>query len=246
MKSIAFRLLVVASLCSTACMKRPGGNYGLAVPPAPVMEMAGEGSVSAGSGEGEAVQIALPAGRKLIWNAELRVEVDALSNAVAHAAGVVAQSKGYVESQSEEEYQARLIVRVPAAALSPTLSSLGALGSTVVSRVSSSDVTEQYVDTETRMKSARALRDRLQGLLERATNVTEVLAVERELTRVQTEIDSTEARLRVMAGQIDLATIDVTYLKRTPPAVDRTIYGPVGLIVKGLGWVLEKLWIIRE
>jgi hypothetical protein len=178
---------------------------------------------------------------------KLRLDVDILSNTVQRAAHLVEQAKGYIQAQRVDDDNAHLTVRVPAGALSPTISALSALGSATVVRVSSSDITEQYVDTESRMKTARALRDRLQGLLDRATNVTEVLSVERELARVQAEIEASEARLRAMAGQVDLATLEVYLQRRTPPAEEaRTIYGPVGLVVKGLGWVLEKLWIIRE
>ena len=258
MKSAAARLLLALALLSTACMKRRAGYQSIVgMPPPSVDSVTSDGSIGyTTGGEGDigpapvfsvAAQSAGQAQRKLIWTGELRLDVDAISNAVQQAAALVEKAKGYVQAQSVDDDNAQLTVRVPAEALSTTLSALGALGSATVVRVSSSDITEQYVDTESRMKTARALRDRLQGLLDRATNVTEVLSVERELARVQAEIEATEARLRAMAGQVELATLEVYLQRRTPPAeVRRTIYGPIGLVVKGLGWVLEKLWIIRE
>lgn len=257
MKSLAARLLLALALLSTACMKR-GAYMGSTLMPSAAVGIEGyaDDSVSAISGADDigpasafsvAAQPAVQAQRKLIWTGELRLDVETVSNAVQQAARLVEQARGYIQAQSVDDDSAQLTVRVPADALSPTLSALGTLGSATVVRVSSSDITEQYVDIESRMKTARALRDRLQGLLERATNVTEVLVVERELARVQAEIEASEARLRSLAGQVDLATLEVYLQRRTPHAEDRrTIYGPVGLLVKGLGWVLEKLWIIRE
>ena len=255
MERIAPRLLVaIALLFTAACMKRPG------YPSMPAMQVAGVVGDYAGSpvGDGASASDAAPvfgvtaqpptqASRKLVWIGELRLDVDGISNTVRQAAGLVEQAGGYIQAQRVDDDNAQLTVRVPAVALSATISALGALGSATVVRVSSTDITEQYVDTESRMKTARALRDRLQGLLDRATNVTEVLEVERELARVQAEIEAAEARLRTMAGQVDLATLTVYLQRRTPPALEsRTIYGPVGLLVKGLGWMLEKLWVIRE
>lgn len=260
MRSAATRLLLALALLSTACMKRAGYLNSAIMPPPAVGAVGIEGyagdeigpaaegmSIPAAPVFATAATEAVQAQRKLIWTGDLRLDVDVLSNTVQRAAHLVEQAKGYIQAQSVDEDNAHLTVRVPAGALSPTISALSALGSATVVRVSSTDITEQYVDTESRMKTARALRDRLQGLLDRATNVTEVLVVERELARVQAEIEASEARLRSMAGQVELATLEVYLQRRTPPAeARRTIYGPVGLVVKGLGWVLEKLWIIRE
>jgi hypothetical protein len=216
MRSAATRLLLALALLSTACMKRagylnsatmPSAAVGIEGYAADVIGPAAEGmSIPAAPVFATAATEAVQAQRKLIWTGELRLDVDILSNTVQRAAHLVEQAKGYIQAQRVDDDNAHLTVRVPAGALSPTISALSALGSATVVRVSSSDITEQYVDTESRMKTARALRDRLQGLLDRATNVTEVLSVERELARVQAEIEASEARLRAMAGQVSASS----------------------------------------
>lgn len=257
MSTPATRLLLALCLLATACAKMrhqkgtgltgyvgEGSDMIAGLPPAAadsLTEIPGTPVFATATPNAAQIQ------RKLIWTGDLRVDVDVISNAVLRASHLVEQARGYIQAQNVDDDNAHLTVRVPAEALSPTISALGALGSTTVVRVSSSDITEEYADTEARMKTSRALRDRLQGLLDRATNVTEVLSVERELARVQAEIEAAEARIRAMAGQVNLATLEVYLQRRTPPAEDRrTIYGPVGLVVKGLSWILEKLWVIRE
>ena len=182
----------------------------------------------------------LAAERKFIWTAGLSVEVGTVAPAAARAAELTTQAGGYVETQSfDKERSASLRLRVPAAALKNTVAALENLGKVTSRHVNARDVTEQYVDIEARLKNMAALRDRLKELLGKATDVKDVLALETELNRVQSDLDSLEARMRVLKGQVELATIDLT-LDRRP------IYGPLGYFFKGLWWGIEKLFVIRD
>ena len=105
--------------------------------------------------------------------------------------------------------------------------------------LSSTDVTEEYVDIEARRTNLLALRDRLRALLDRATEVKDVVAIETELNRVQSELDSLDARMKALKGQVDYATLSV-HLTRKP------ILGPLGYAAKGIWWVIEKLFVIRR
>jgi hypothetical protein len=185
------------------------------------------------------------ANRKLVWTGGLALEVENVTNAAARAAQAVEKMGGYVESQAvDDNDHAALSLRVPAARLATAICDLSSLGTVRTARVSSRDVSEEYVDTEARMKNAKALRDRLQELLGKATNVTEILSVERELSRLQAEIESAEARIRVLGAQVELASLQLDLHRRTPPAQSR-IYGPLGLLWHGLTWFVEKLFVIR-
>ncbi len=180
----------------------------------------------------------LPPGRMLIWRARLSLEVANVSDAVSQVREIAEQAGGYVESKSEEQ-KARVVLRVPVEALTPAMSSLEDVGRVIRRSISSDDVTERYVDTEARLQTMIALRDRLQALLDRAENVSQVLTVERELSRVQSDIDAMEARLRSLRAQVDLATIEVSISRRV-------ILGPVGYIIKGTFWTIGKLFVIQD
>ena len=69
---------------------------------------------------------------------------------------------------------------------------LSGLGDETDRRVTAEDVTEIVIDLVARLKNKIALRDRLRKLLDRAQDVKEVLVVEEQLTRIQSEIDSME------------------------------------------------------
>ncbi|MCI5050610.1 MAG: DUF4349 domain-containing protein [Rickettsiales bacterium] len=80
-------------------------------------------------------------------------------------------------------------------------------------QVSSDDKTLQYIDTEERLKNLEALRDRLRKLLDspKAEKVNEILQIERELTRVQSQIDAQTAQLRHLSTITGKATVNVNY-----------------------------------
>ena len=176
----------------------------------------------------------------LVWKAWLELEVWNVSNAVARAVALAQQQGGFVEQRSgSEETEASLRLRVPVAQLKAAVGALEELGTVTRRNLSSEDVTEQYVDVEARLKNKFVLRDRLQQLLDKATGVKDVLAIETELNRVQGDIDSMTARLKVLKGQADLATIEVSFTRRA-------ILGPLGYVCHGLWWCVEKLFVIRD
>jgi hypothetical protein len=178
-------------------------------------------------------------GRSYVMTASQTVEVKEVEAAVKDAELIVKKSNGHVQSQSvRENEQAHLVLRVPPVQLLPTLDALAALGKEENRSVSSEDVTEKYIDTEARLKNAIALRDRLKAVLSQAKDVKDVLEIEKELARVQGDIDSMEGRLKKLKEQVDYATIDLTLNRRK-------ILGPLGYIVYGVGWLIQKLFVIQ-
>ncbi|PQZ80848.1 MULTISPECIES: DUF4349 domain-containing protein [unclassified Brevundimonas] len=88
----------------------------------------------------------------------------------------------------------------------------GAGGRVAQQSVESEDLTRQLVDTEARMRAMETLRDRLQQLLAtRSGPLEQLLQVERELARVQGELDATRSALTVMRTRVQTSRLDVTY-----------------------------------
>jgi hypothetical protein len=193
--------------------------------------------------EGEAssgFESVVQADRKLIWKAHLNIEVWSVSNTVAAATAAVEQAGGFLEQKSSSgEASALLTLRIPAAAFKSALASFEQLGTVTYRNVNGTDVTGQYIDTEARLKNMIVLRDRLQQLLAKAADVKDIMAIEKELNRIQADIDSLQGRLKAMQGQVDYATVTL-HLKR------RAILGPLGYVFKGLFWGVGKLFVIRN
>ncbi len=178
--------------------------------------------------------------RSLIRTASLTIEVDEVDVAAKAAEQLATEVGGYVESrQTSEETRGYLVLRVPADALDGALDRLAALGDVDHREVGATDVTGQLADLEARLTNDKALRDRLRALLERATDVKDVLAVEEQLTRLQTAIDTAEGTLKRMREQVALSQVTVR-LER------REILGPLGYLGYGLYWIGKKLFILSD
>ena len=116
-----------------------------------------------------------------------------------------------VYHEEGEVGSASLGLRVPAADMDELVSWLEREFEIVQLDINSADVTEEWVDLEARLKNTRRTEARLQEILGHGTgNLADVLAVERELSRVRGEIEAAEARYRVLDNQVSLATLSLS------------------------------------
>lgn len=168
----------------------------------------------------------------------MKVEAENPGQSANRVRSIVRATDGFVERSNVEPDRVRMVVRVPSAQLDAVMDSVGRIGDVKRQSTSAEDVTDQYADLEARLESKRALRDRLRALLDRANSVQNVLSVERELSRVQGDVESMEARLERLQSQVALSTLDVELR-------EARVLGPVGYLFKGLWWGVKKLFVIR-
>jgi anti-sigma factor RsiW len=99
-------------------------------------------------------------------------------------------------------------LRIPAAELDATLAELRQLGRVENESQKGEDVTRQYVDLVARLANARNTEQRLaQMLAQRTGKLSDVLDVEREISRVRGEIEQMEAERRTTADLVAFATV---------------------------------------
>lgn len=154
--------------------------------------------------------------RMLQREAHVTVEVEDVDSAAARVRAIAQGLDGRVErfdqiSGERETRQISMVVRVPEARLDDAVQRLRELGDVERLGMSAVDVTEEAQDLGVRLRNLRQLEERLLRLLsERTGDLEDVLAVERELARVRTEIESREMRLQDIERRVELATIHVT------------------------------------
>jgi hypothetical protein len=107
--------------------------------------------------------------------------------------------------------RARLQVRLPPAEVAPFVDWLATQGALESKHLTASDVSRQYFDEELRLRTLRAELDRLQKLMTERENVplADVLAIERETTRVRDELEHLEGQHLYLADRVARATLDV-------------------------------------
>ena len=133
--------------------------------------------------------------------------------------GLVGNAAASTDPDLPENTKATLQLRVPGARYDELITRLTALGDVVQKTEQASDVTAQVVDVESRIETQRKSLEQVRALLTRAGTLTEVLVVERDLTRREADLESLESQRKVLADQTTLATIDLTLVtpKAAPP-----------------------------
>ena len=167
-----------------------------------------------------------PIPRRLARTARIEIEVDDEADfhqALARATEIANNLDGYVVRQSRD----RISFKVPSARLEEAVAAVGQLGAVQARHVSAVDVTMQYVDLDVRIANLETLRARLQALVDAATNVTDVLAVERELSRVTGELEQLQGQFRVLKSRVSMSEVTVELDTHIGP-------GPIGWVFYGL------------
>ncbi|AWB33174.1 DUF4349 domain-containing protein [Orrella marina] len=121
-------------------------------------------------------------------------------------------------------------MRVDHTAFDHFLSSMQSAGpAPIETSITREDRTLEWVDLQSRLDNAKNLRDRLQAMIRQADQehkLSDLLAIERELNRVQSTIDSMQSQSRVMARQTDKVRMNFTY-RSAPQTVSRDIWDPI-------------------
>jgi cell division septum initiation protein DivIVA len=255
--TVVLVLLVLLAGCGgSAGSAQGGGGDAATVAEANVEERAADadgGDGGDGGGASARSDGSLAAGRSIIRTGEVRLRVDDFEAARANLTAAVEARGGYVSDSTkdvndrgEDSWTAgRLVLRVPAENFSGTMTAVESEGRVLGSSTSTQDVTEQVVDLQARLENLRAERERLRELYQRANDTEDVLAVERRLSEVQTEIERTEARLQSLERRVAYSTITVEMREPRPdrPAPDQWYDTPVLAAfldsVHGVGVVLR-------
>jgi hypothetical protein len=177
-----------------------------------------------------------PAQRMLVRRGDLAEEVEDLTPPMVRSHSLTESLGGYVASESRDDRTLNVSLRVPEPKLDVALDSLSQLGTVKTRRVSSQDVTEESIDVEARIASLSAERDQLRTLLDKAVNINDVFTIERELARVQGDIDSLEHRLDHLKNTSALAELNAEFKKKREP-------GPVTVFFSAIGRGIGKLFV---
>jgi hypothetical protein len=176
-----------------------------ASPPAADLRLA-QNDKGPASGSGAVVKDAPHDTSFLIYSATLTMSVFQVEQGLGAVEGIAKELGGYLSSRADKA----ITVRVPRHKFRDALTRIEQMGNVLHRSVGAEDVTDQYVDMDIRLKNGRAMRDRLQQLLQNA-GVKEALDIEKELARVTQEIEQLEGRLKLLRDRISYATITVSF-----------------------------------
>ena len=175
--------------------------------------------------------------KMIIYNGEMSLVVKDTTAAQEDITALVESLEGYIGNASSYAYsgglmRVNLTLRVPADQFHNVMAELRKMAMEVTQEsIGSQDVTQEYVDLESRLRALEAKADRLEILMEEAEDTEAVLAVYQELSRTQQEIEQTKGRMQYLERSAAMATIEV-YL--TPDELSQPVeiagWRPAGVV----------------
>jgi len=192
--------------------------------------------------------------QKIIRSAEVKFESEDLKKTNDRIVASVKKFGGYLQNDSEtKEYSTvskNILVRIPSKHFDDFLKEISAgVDYFDAKNVTSQDVTSEYIDNASRIKTQKALETRYLQLLGKANKVSEMLEIEAKLSQIREEIEAKEARLNYLQTQVDMSIFDITFYKNLPEKESASVsFGSkIGnALVTGVNGVLDFfIWLLE-
>lgn len=188
----------------------------------------------------ENVVMEKPLQPKIIKTGNLRFETPNLDESFAHVQKAIAKYKATVQNdESGKNYESvyrNIAIRVPSVSFDAFITEISQ-GVKHFDRkeISAQDVTEEYIDVEARLKTKRILEKRYFELLSKATKISEMLEIEKELSAIREEIEAKEGRLKYLKNQVAMSTVHLEMYTSNPSESGATVsyFGKMGNALKG-------------
>ncbi|NYG08684.1 hypothetical protein BJ986_003171 [Phycicoccus badiiscoriae] len=162
----------------------------------------------------------------LARRATIALQVTNIGQAVAKVRATTAAAQGIVLSENvgttnsdvplvesstvTATTYAEITISVPSSELDGVLSDLGSVGTVIRSTSSSEDVGAQIVDTASRLDTMRASVERVRAFLQSAKDLTQIVTLEAELTRRQSDLEALEAQLASLKGSVARSPVQIS------------------------------------
>lgn len=165
--------------------------------------------------EGDRSSETVKSNRRIVYNTHLSLVVKEYATFESKLPDLVDQHGGFISnSETNRRYNNQQsgvwVARIPVANYLDFLQGVTGLGFAESRTEDADDVTAEFVDVEARIRNNKKLEERIITMLdERTGKLSEVLEIERELSRVREEIERMEGRLRVLSDRSALATITI-------------------------------------
>ncbi len=200
-------LLLVVPLA--ACARAPESEVAPMPAPAPMPPEKGVVYEPAGKGVPSVAEE-----RMIVRTGDMSLVVEDVIDARDRIAQIATGFDGYVVSSSiygeEQEMRGNISIRVPDEKFEQALSELRNLALRVKSESTSSiDVTEEYIDLEARLKNAEATERQYLALLDKATDVEDILKIYQRLSQVRSEIEQIKGRMQYLERTSSMSLINV-------------------------------------
>jgi hypothetical protein len=156
--------------------------------------------------------------QKIIKEATLRFETDNLETTFTRIQNAATANKARIINDSEGKDFAtvfrNLTIKVPSQNFDRFISDISkGVSYFEVKSISAEDVTEQFIDLTSRLKTKKKLEERYLEILKKANKVSEILEIEEQISTIREEIDAKEGQLKYLESRVSESTITIEFYK---------------------------------
>lgn len=173
--------------------------------------------------------------KKLIYKANLSMEVADYGAAQTEVRNKVTLAGGYIiefsESMSEYERGGTFVMKVPASGFSPFLDSLEKIKHEELQRnIQGQDVSEEYVDLESRLKAKQLMETQYIDFMKKATKPADLVQFANQLGEIQESIERIKGRMRYIDQNVSFSTVELRLYEteESLAATKSKTQGPLG------------------
>lgn len=178
-------------------------------------EYANETSTESGTVDAQAENVA--SNRKLIKRVSLSVETQEFDVLTSRIEARINELGGYVENSSvtgagysgSKTRSASYTARIPSNKLDLFVTSVAENSNVTNKTETATDVTLDYVDTQSRKEALKVEQERMMELLEKAEDLDTIIGLEQRLTNIRYELQSYESQIRTYDNLVDYATVTI-------------------------------------
>ena len=157
--------------------------------------------------------------KKIIKDGRLGLLVSELEKTKSRIDILIKNHGGYYANESynnsDWESSFNLKIRVPFTNFEKLINDIETGdGEIQYKEIEARDVTDQFIDLETRLENKRNYLLRYNDLLKQAKNVNEILEIEEKIRGLEEEIESTTGRLKYLSDLVDYSTLDLTISRK--------------------------------
>jgi hypothetical protein len=234
--NIVLIVLCIATVSAAGCMGLPAMSSDTQSSPPGIISVSDTGSRSqvlsktaySGSAVQESAGIPSSSGTegsgietKIINTAYITIEVHDVPGQVEALKNLALQKGGYLSSTNiQNSYNNRLsgtvIIRIPATEFENTLTAVKSIGTVKTLSTQGGDVTEEYVDLQAQKTSYQNQLAQYNEIMKKAVKVEDVIVIQQQIDRVQTELNRLEGRLKFLDSQVDFSTITISLQEPEP------------------------------
>ena len=176
--------------------------------------------------------------RKIIKSSQLSLETAKFNDVINSLEDMVKSYGGYIASSSidaegiNNNYQclrfASYKINVPSDKLDDFLDESSKLATVRNKSTSAEDITAQYYDNESRLKSLQIQEERYLEILKTATEVKDIIEIENALTDVRYEIENLTTCLNKISNLVDMATVNINIQEVSQETVAQSVPKTLG------------------